>query len=88
MPLNDYKCIDCGHKDTELQNYKDGELTPKITECPKCKSKQYNKLFPNSFSFDLIGPGFYINDHGKHNWKKGKSDTQISDVIGGDVDPY
>jgi len=84
MPLFDFFCKKCRYTKEYLVKL-DVSDAPK--KCLKCGGKLVKQL-PNRFSMDFIGPGFYINDYGKHNWKKGKSPSQIADVLNNKKDPY
>ena len=45
------------------------------------------KQFSKQFSFDIIGY-CYMNEYGKHAWKKNLSIAQQADVLTGKTDPY
>jgi len=94
----DFKCsnAECQF----IDEYIIGVSTPKTLEppkeCPKCKQGIMEKQFSSTsrVGFDLVGAGFYVNDYGKHNWKKGKSAQEISTYLTPDretgryKDPY
>lgn len=96
MPIYDYKCSNCGFTD----EYIISPSTPKELEapmiCPECHEGKMEKKFSPTgrVGFDLVGAGFYVNDYGKHNWKQGKSDLEISKYLTPDPetgrykDPY
>lgn len=48
MPLYDYKCDDCGHKQ---EHYLSPDSTKKMI-CPSCESKEYKRLV-NSFMMNV-----------------------------------
>lgn len=84
MPTFDYKCCDCGKTVEIITTIK---KPPK--KCEVCGGKMEKLFSPNeNIGIDFIGSGFYINDHGKHNWKKGKSDSEIADILNSDKSPY
>lgn len=84
MPTIDYKCTSCGKIIEVITTI---EKPPKF--CENCGSKMKKEFSPNkNLGIDFIGPGFYINDHGKHNWKKGKSDSEIADILNSNKSPY
>ena len=84
MPLYDFECLECNKKTEELVKF---DLSDVPTKCKFCGGV-LKKLISNSFSMDFVGPGFYVNDYGKHNWKAGKSDSDIADVLNNKKDPY
>ena len=84
MPLYEFACTVCKYENEELVKQ---DLSDAPHFCPKCGAK-LEKKFPNRFSMDFIGSGFYVNDYGKHNWKKGKSAGHIADVLNNKKDPY
>jgi putative FmdB family regulatory protein len=82
VPLFDFKCNNekCGH--TEEFIVGDTVVDPIPDVCPVCKEGKLEKQFSiQRQSFDIIGSGCYMNDHGKHAWKKGKSAAEISDFL-------
>ncbi len=57
MPLYDYICKKCGHKDDVLLSRPEEEN--RVVECPECHEEQYERQFPApTFKFDgvLINP--------------------------------
>ncbi len=57
MPIYDFQCTSCGHKD---------ELMRKISEassiiCPKCSKETFSKML-SAPSFQLSGSGWYASD--------------------------
>ncbi len=57
MPIYDFQCASCGHKD---------ELMRKISEvsttlCPKCSKETFSKML-SAPSFQLSGSGWYASD--------------------------
>jgi len=94
MPMYDYCCDSCGFMD-EYIIYKGLEEGKEPTECPKCKKGKMKRQFSvgKTVGIDFVGPGFYINDYGKHNWKKNLSIDDQSKVLAPDAngnykDPY
>ena len=49
MPIYEYKCQKCGHEFEELV------FEEKEIKCPKCNSKEIEKLIPSSFSLGKGG---------------------------------
>ncbi len=57
MPIYDFQCTSCGHKD---------ELIRKISEpstmiCPNCSKETFSKML-SAPSFQLSGTGWYASD--------------------------
>lgn len=57
MPIYDFQCTSCGHKD---------ELMRKISEpstmiCPNCSKETFSKML-SAPSFQLSGTGWYASD--------------------------
>ncbi len=77
MPIFDFKCDKCRKVIEDLVK-SDLSDAPKTCDC----GGKYHKQIVDRFSMDFVGSGFYINDYGKHNWKKGKSADQISKILG------
>lgn len=89
MPLYDYKCDKCEFMDeynTSISVPK--EMNPP-EKCPKCQEGNMVQQFSvNQLGIDFIGPGFYINDYGKHAWKKNNSLNDQAKILAGEKDPY
>lgn len=69
MPIYEYECIKCGHKQEALQKTSDSPLT----KCSFCDGV-LSKLVSQS-SFHLKGSGWYVTDYRK-NQTKAKSDIK------------
>jgi putative FmdB family regulatory protein len=78
MAIYDFRCDKCGHIGEYIISPSVKDEIPE--KCPKCNDGNFVKQFPNSFAFDIVG-SCYMNDYGKHAWKKGKTDSQISDYL-------
>ncbi|MFA5484901.1 MAG: zinc ribbon domain-containing protein [Candidatus Pacearchaeota archaeon] len=78
-----FKCDNCDFVNEYTLNY---EKPPEV--CPKCNIGKLEKQFSPPTAFDLIGPGFYINDYGKKAWKKNLSVSDSAKVLLGEKDPY
>ena len=89
MAFFDFKCTECGFKD----EYNTGFSVPKSMAppetCPKCGKGKMEKLYtPNTNGgFDILGY-CYMNEYGKHAWKKRMSATDQANVLMGTKDPY
>lgn len=88
MPTYDYKCNECGFMD----EYCTGQSVPKAMNppevCPKCGKGKLEKQFSvQGQSFDIVG-SCYMNDYGKHAWKKNMSLDDQAKVLTGNKDPY
>lgn len=57
MPIYEYKCSSCGHKQEVLQKLADAPLT----ECAACGKATLNKLI-SAAGFQLKGSGWYATD--------------------------
>lgn len=69
MPIVDFRCDKCGFTDEYIIGSTNGGKAP--DNCPKCNEGKMERLFStNQVGIDFVGPGFYINDHGIHAWKK------------------
>jgi putative FmdB family regulatory protein len=89
MPIYDYKCDKCDDTIELLQTFSAvKEEAPEV--CNKCKTGHYEKQFAPSkrIGIDFIGPGFFINDYGKHNYKRNMSVADQTNVLLGHKDPY
>lgn len=57
MPIYEYLCTACGHKDEHLQKVSDAPLT----DCPACGKPHYRKQL-SAAGFQLKGTGWYATD--------------------------
>ena len=57
MPIYDYKCESCGHRQDVLQKISD----PRLTDCPACGASTYVKQV-TAAGFQLKGSGWYVTD--------------------------
>ena len=57
MPIYEYKCSACGHREDHLQKLADAPLT----KCPACGKKKYAKQL-TAPGFQLKGSGWYATD--------------------------
>jgi putative FmdB family regulatory protein len=57
MPIYEYRCAACGHKDDHLQKVTEAPLT----KCPACGKKKYQKQL-SAAGFQLKGSGWYATD--------------------------
>lgn len=94
MPMYDYKCDSCGFQD-EYMVTSNAACGKEPGKCPKCKKGEMKRQFSvgKSLGIDFVGSGFYINDYGKHAWKKNLSDVDKAKVLSPDAngqykDPY
>jgi len=69
MPIYEYKCAECGHRDDHLQKVSERPL--KV--CPACGKKAYKKQL-SAAGFQLKGSGWYATDF------KGSGAKQGSDA--------
>ncbi|MEQ1598848.1 MAG: zinc ribbon domain-containing protein [Methylotenera sp.] len=81
MPIYDFQCTSCGHKD---------ELMRKISEastmvCPSCSKETFSKML-SAPSFQLSGTGWYASDFkdkkiNKTQAETGNSETKSAEVV-------
>jgi putative FmdB family regulatory protein len=57
MPIYEYLCSDCGHKEEHLQKVSERPLS----KCPACGKKTYKKQL-SAAGFQLKGSGWYATD--------------------------
>lgn len=57
MPIYEYYCSACGHKEDILQKVNDAALT----QCPVCQKPSFSKQI-SAPSFHLKGNGWYVTD--------------------------
>ena len=91
MPINAYKCSDCDFKEEYIESFSVSKEQWHPEFCPKCQEGKLEKVFDlagHSIAIDFVGPGFFINDYGKHNWRLGKTKEQISKVLANQATPY
>ncbi len=72
MPIYEYECTACGHKEEFMQKVADAPLK----KCPNCGK---NKLFKqiSASGFQLKGEGWYVTDFRDKKLKtKAKNDSQ------------
>jgi len=57
MPIYDYRCDACGHKEEHLQKVSEAPLSV----CPACGKPEYRKQL-SAAGFQLKGTGWYATD--------------------------
>jgi putative FmdB family regulatory protein len=57
MPIYEYRCAACGHRDEHLQKVSDAPLA----KCPACGKTKYQKQI-SAAGFQLKGTGWYATD--------------------------
>jgi putative FmdB family regulatory protein len=57
MPIYEYKCAACGHREEHLQKVSEKPLA----KCPACGRKKYRKQL-SAAGFQLKGSGWYATD--------------------------
>lgn len=91
MPSKTYLCSECGFKEEYIESFSVAKENWHPEICPKCGIGKLESIFDmsgHSVGIDFVGSGFYINDHGKHNWRLGKTKDQIAKVLSNQSDPY
>lgn len=89
MPAFDYKCKSC-NKTFEYNTNKSLPKTmqPPIDDiCVACGGDLEKQFSVQRQSFDIIGY-CYMNEYGKHAWKKNMSTSDQAEVLMGNKDPY
>ena len=74
MPIYEYRCEACGHKEEHLQKVSE----PSLSVCPACGKPQYRKQL-SAAGFQLKGTGWYATDFKGGSSKKStdsKADTK------------
>jgi len=74
MPIYEYRCEACGHKEEHLQKVSE----PPLSVCPACGKPQYRKQL-SAAGFQLKGTGWYATDFKGGSSKKAtdsKADTK------------
>jgi len=90
MPINTYACSECDFKEEYVESFSISKDQWHPEECPKYKKGTLEKVFDMTDSrggFDIIG-SCYMNDHGKHAWKKRLSDEDKVKVLRDNKSPY
>jgi putative FmdB family regulatory protein len=57
MPIYDFQCTSCGHKDELMRKISE----PTTTNCPECGKETFAKML-SAPSFQLSGSGWYASD--------------------------
>lgn len=57
MPIYEYRCEECGHRDEHLQKLSEAPLSV----CPSCQKASYRKQL-SAAGFQLKGSGWYATD--------------------------
>lgn len=57
MPIYEYQCDKCGHKDSEIESFD----APRRKKCPRCGKRSFARLI-SAASFHLKGGGWYATD--------------------------
>lgn len=57
MPIYEYRCEECGHRDEHLQKLSEAPLSV----CPSCHKASYRKQL-SAAGFQLKGSGWYATD--------------------------
>lgn len=57
MPIYDFQCGECGHRDEVMRKIAD----PSTTTCPSCGAEAFSKML-SAAGFQLKGSGWYATD--------------------------
>ena len=87
MPIWNYKCDLCDFQDEYIVSPSIKDSTEEPSKCPKCENGKLERMFSmgKTLAIDFVGPGFYINDYGKHAWKKNLSPVDQAKVLSPDI---
>jgi len=91
MAINTYKCTVCDFQEEYIESTSVAKENWHPDHCPKCIGGTLEKIFDlagHSIGIDFVGPGFYINDYGIHNYKARMSLDDQAKVMSGEKDPY
>lgn len=91
MAINKYSCPDCGFIEEYIESFSVSKALWHPEVCPKCNKGKMEKVFDmkdGHGGFDIIGPGCWLNDHGKHAWKKNLSPEDQVKVLKDNKNPY
>jgi putative FmdB family regulatory protein len=70
MPIYDFQCTSCGHKDELMRKIS----ASNTTICPSCGKETFSKML-SAPSFQLNGTGWYASDFKDKKSEKNKSAT-------------
>jgi len=90
MAFHDYLCPKCGFKKEYNNSFSLPEdfHPPKDLKCPKCNEGILERVCSTQRqSFDIVG-WCYMNEYGKHAWKKNLPLTEQARVLTRERDPY
>lgn len=90
MAFHDYRCNKCGFIEEYNNSFSLPESfkPPKDMKCPSCNEGSLEIIFSTKGqSFDIIGY-CYMNEYGKHAWKKNLSKVEQAKVLTRERDPY
>ena len=90
MPTNTYKCPECDFKEEYIESFSTSKENWHPEICPKCNKGTLEKVFDMTNSrggFDIIG-SCYMNDYGKHAWKKNLGIEDQVKVLKENKNPY
>lgn len=90
MPINKYKCLECDFIEEYVESFSTSKENWHPEICPKCNKGNLEKVFDMSDShggFDIIG-SCYLNDYGKHAWKKRMNKEDQVKVLKDNRSPY
>jgi putative FmdB family regulatory protein len=74
MPIYEYECKSCGHRQEAIQKMSDAPLV----DCPACNKPELKKLI-SAAGFRLKGGGWYETDFKGGGKKSDKSESAGSD---------
>ena len=74
MPIYEYECKACGHRQEAIQKMSDAPLV----ECPACGKPELKKLI-SAAAFRLKGSGWYETDFKGGGKKSDKAESSASD---------
>ena len=90
MPINKYECTECEFSEEYIESFSTSKDSWHPEICPKCGKGKLEKVFDmkdGHGGFDIIG-SCYMNDYGKHAWKKNMTTENQVKVLKDNKNPY
>ncbi len=73
-PIYEYNCLNCGHKyETLYLSFSSAEKEEQEEQCPKCASRDKERLISANTSFQLKGRGWAKDRYGGGGGRRGNN---------------